>query len=97
MTKKVIIFRMFSWLIGILLSLISRFIFFNDNDTVWSIAKVYNEIICIISLIPIAQVLIIIDLVRKKKDVLKHFLAMLFLLLCFLVYICVWVGCSGGI
>ena len=97
MIKKVIIFRLFTWGIGAMLSLVSRFAFFNDNNLIWSIAMYYNEIVCILSCIPIAQIMLVADMIRSKERIINHILAMAIVLICFLVYICVWVACTGGV
>ena len=97
MIKKVIILRMCTWGIGMILILISRFVFLNDNDMIWYITKHYNEIVVILSLIPITQVMLIVDMIRNKENIILHFLTMLFVLILFLIYICVWVACTGGI
>lgn len=97
MIKKVIIFRMFTWGIGAILSLVSRFVFINDNDVIWNIAMPYNEIVCILSCIPIAQIMIIVDMIRSKEQIMNHILTMAIVLICFFIYIGIWVACSGGV
>lgn len=96
MRKKTIFFCISIWGIGMILALISRFVFFNDNDIVWNINKYYNEVICILSLIPVAPVILIVDMIRTQK-VWIDVLLMLLLLLCFFIYICIWVACTGGV
>ena len=84
------------WGIGIILALISKFVFFNDNDIVWNINKCYNEAIIILSFIPVVPIVLIIDMIRTKK-VLINVLLMLMLLICFFIFVFVWVACTGGV
>lgn len=97
MIKKVIIFRMFTWGIGAILSLVSRFVFINDNDVIWNIAMRYNEIVCILSCIPITQIMLIVDMIRSKEQIMNHILTMAIVLICFFIYIGIWVACTGGV
>ena len=97
MIKKVIIFRLFTWGIGAMLSLISRFVFINDNDLIWNIAMHYNEIVCILSCIAIAQIMLVVDMIRSKEQIMNHILTMAIVLICFFIYIGIWVACTGGV
>ena len=96
MRKNTMVFCISMWGIGITLALISRFVFLNDNDIIWNINRCYNEAICILSLIPVVPIILIIDMIRLKK-IITNVLSMLILLLCFFIYICVWVACTGGV
>ena len=96
MRKNTMVFCISMWGIGITLALISRFVFLNDNDIIWNINRYYNEAICILSLIPVVPIILIIDMIRLKKIII-NVLSMLILLLCFFIYICVWVACTGGV
>ena len=97
MTKKVVIFRLLTWGIGAILALISGVVFFNENELMWSITRYYNEIVCILSFIPIAQIMLVIDMIRGKGRIMNHMLTMAILLICFFIYICVWIACTGGV
>lgn len=97
MIKRVVIFRFITWGIGVLLALISSLIFFNNNDVVWNITRRYNEIVSILSLIPVAQIMLLVAIIRNKKQRIIHILLMIMLLISFLIYICMWVACSGGV
>lgn len=97
MIKRVVIFRFITWGIGVLLALISSLIFFNNNDVVWNITRHYNEIVSILSLIPVAQIMLLVAIIRNKKQRIIHILLMIMLLISFLIYICMWVACSGGV
>ena len=68
MIKRVVIFRFITWGIGVLLALISSLIFFNNNDVVWNITRRYNEIVSILSLIPVAQIMLLVAIIRNKKQ-----------------------------
>lgn len=83
MLKKIITFRILSWLIGLLLALISRIVFGNDNDMVWNVARHYNEIVSILSLIPIAQIMLVVNMIRTKDQIMSCILAMSILVICF--------------
>ena len=95
--KEGILFRLFTWGIGTMLSLVSRFVFLNDNDLIWNIAMYYNEIVCILSCIPIVQIMLVVDLIRSKEQIMNHILTMAIVLICFFIYIGVWVSCTGGV
>lgn len=96
MTKIIFNFRLWTWGIGVVLTLVSRVIFENEHCLLCDISMAYNEIIILISFIPVAQIMLFIDLLRTKKEILKHLLKMTFLAVCFLTYIVIWVGCTGG-
>lgn len=97
MLKKIITFRILSWLIGLLLALISRIVFGNDNDMVWNVARHYNDIVSILSLIPIAQIMLVVNMIRTKDQIMSCILAMSILVICFFIYVGVWVACTGGV
>lgn len=97
MTKIIFNFRLWTWGIGVVLAIVSRMIFENENDLIWNVNRVYNEIIILISFIPVAQIVLFVDLLRIRKEILKHLLKMTFLAACFLAYIVIWVGCTGGV
>lgn len=97
MVKNIIILRISTWGVGIILALISRLVFLNDNDVIWSITRNYNEIVSILSLIPIAEIMIIVEMIRGNKHILLNILAMVTVLICYLIYIVIWVACTGGV
>lgn len=97
MINKIIIFRLITWIIGGLLAVISRFVFLNDNDLMWSISSLFNEVVCILSILPVAHLMLVADMIRSKGKILKHILTMLILLICFGIYVFVWVACTGGV
>lgn len=97
MLKKIITFRILSWLIGLLLALISRIIFGNENDMVWNVARHYNVIVSILSLIPIEQIMLVVNMIRTKDQIMSCILVMAALVICFFVYVGVWVACTGGV
>lgn len=97
MLKKIITFRILSWLIGLLLALISRIIFGNENDMVWNVARHYNVIVSILSLIPIEQIMLVVNMIRTKNQIMSCILVMAALVICFFVYVGVWVACTGGV
>ncbi len=94
--KRAICFRLYSWVIGIMLMLISRYMFFNGRNVIVEITMVYNELVVLSSMIPIALILILMNMLREKK-IGKHLLKMFFVLGCFFIYVCFWVGCTGGV
>lgn len=99
MIKRVSIFYLITLGIGMLLSLVSRLIFSNNNDVLWHITSLYNEVVCVcvLSLIPVSPIMLIVAIIRNKQQLIFHILVMIVLLICFFIYICVWVYCSGGV
>lgn len=95
--KIAVVFRLCTWGMGIFLLMVSYKIFAHENDLVWNITRRYNDIAISISLIPVASILLLVDLIRNKKRVAKHIGGMIFLFVCFMIYGCVWVGCTGGV
>lgn len=96
--------RLILWLVGIGLALFSTVAFYNENDFVWNLARIYNEIICVSSFIPIVLILAICDFIRNigeinntSRSFWQFFFQIGMLLISFIIYICVWVMCSGGI
>ncbi len=97
MTKKVIVFRLLMWSVGAVLVLVSGLLFSHDNEAVWNITRYYNETVIILSLIPVAQITLIVDMTRTKKQILRKVLTMGFVFICFLIYIGTWIMCTGGV
>ena len=103
MSRKMLKLRLILWFIGIGLALFSTVVFYNENDFVWDLARIYNEIICVTSFIPIVLILTICDYIRNtgaintNRSFWQFFFQIGILLIAFIIYICVWVMCSGGI
>ncbi len=89
--------RLGTWFTGAALLLISSLVFQNRNEIVWAITGIYNAYICMHALLPVAEVFVLIDWIRKKKAHWKHIFAMLLMPICHCIYICILVGCTGGI
>ena len=94
--SKLIIFRLCSWGTGIALSVIS-WMFNTENVYLWELTRRYNEIICLISLIPVSILFLVIESVRYQRSGLACIAKAFALMLVFILYAGLWAFFSGGV
>mgnify|MGYP006868473122 FL=1 len=81
------------WLIGIILSIVSRYCFGNDNTLLWCITRKYNELISIMTLLYVPTASIIYALKRRKN----FYLFLCITVISSIAYLISWVFFSGGL
>ena len=92
-----------AWVMGIIVSAISRFVFFNEKIFFYNFVHPYNSVVLIASLFPVEPILCIIcvtdNLIHNKKrsDLLLAVVLFIFTSVLWLIYVNTWVKWSGGI
>ncbi len=97
MVKWILFLRIGSWALGALLALVSALWNSHGNSLLWNIAKTYNTVISLSSLVPVALIALTVDLAVKKREVAKHLGGMALVAVCFFAYIGIWILCTGGV
>lgn len=90
------------FLIGIVFTGISSFIFNNENQQIWNFATKYNELILILSLIPILPNCFLFNIIENFKSkyenkIIYPIIPFAITSLLWIFYICISVSWTGGV
>lgn len=88
------------FLIGVVISAISKFVYLNENECLFNIVSTYSSIVLICSLIPIEPILLIINIISsiaKKRKLIFPIGCFLITTVLWIIYACAFVGWTGGV
>lgn len=96
-SRKLIRFRICTWVLGAALSLFSLLVFRHENGLLWELVRVYNEVNTLISFVPVASVALAVESFNRKDHVISTLLKIAGLVCGCILYVSVWAATSGGV